>query len=69
MFSSTNGEKEVELVEKASVARVCGALTFHYGALILLLGVLPSILLEEGDPMVQWVLDPAWGGVGASLRP
>lgn len=37
-----------------------GMLTVVVGALLVLFGVLPSLLLPTSEPLMQWVADPDW---------
>jgi hypothetical protein len=37
-----------------------GALTAIVGALLVLFGVLPILMLPTSEPLIQWVLDPDW---------
>jgi hypothetical protein len=37
-----------------------GALTAVVGALLVLFGVLPILMLPTSEPLIQWVLDPDW---------
>lgn len=45
------------------MTKIYGGVTLLYAALVLLLGITPSVLLDGGEPMAQWVLDPAWGSL------
>lgn len=43
-----------------SLRRWGGMITVLVGALLVLFGVLPTLLLPTSDPLFQWVLDPDW---------
>lgn len=43
-----------------SLRRWGGMLTVLVGAMLVLFGVLPTLLLPTSDPLIQWVLDPDW---------
>lgn len=45
------------------ISRLSGMVTSLLAVLVLLLGFLPSILLEGDAAMASWVTDPAWPGL------
>lgn len=49
-----------------TLGRWCGLLALVVAILQLVLGILPSFLLPETEPMVNWVLDRDWGALSAA---